>query len=221
MKRKLFFDGAKSAIPICLGIVPVGISYGLLAMQAGLSRFQTVLMSALVMAGSSRLMAVEMIGSAAIGSMIMAVFFVNLRHVVMSGSVMNRLGYAPLREKLLCAFALCDESFALFSLSGDCGVSQLLGANTVLYGTWVISSAVGSILGQFLPEVIVKSFGIAFYAAFLAMLTPSAVRSRSIFYLVLLSAGVNTGLQLILPVGWAVILSMIASAAIGTVFTEE
>ena len=33
MKRKLFFDGAKSAIPICLGIVPVGISYGLLAMQ--------------------------------------------------------------------------------------------------------------------------------------------------------------------------------------------
>ena len=96
MKRKLFFDGAKSAIPICLGIVPVGISYGLLAMQAGLSRFQTVLMSALVMAGSSQLMAVEMIGSAAIGSMIMAVFFVNLRHVVMSSSVMNRLGYAPL-----------------------------------------------------------------------------------------------------------------------------
>ena len=134
MKRKLFWNGAKGAVPVCLGIVPVGISYGILAMQARLSRLQTVLMSVLVMAGSSQLMAVGMLGSAATVSILTAVFFVNLCHIMMSSCVMNRLGHTSLREKLLCAFALCDESFALFSLSGNQSAAQLLGANTALYG---------------------------------------------------------------------------------------
>ena len=220
MKRELFWNGAKSAVPVCLGIIPVGISYGLLAMQAGLSRLQTVLMSALVMAGSSQLMAVGMLGSATILSILTAVFFVNLRHIVMSSCVMNRLERTPLREKLLCAFALCDESFALFSLSGSQSAAQLLGANTALYGTWVFSSAAGYVLGQFLPEVVAKGFGIAFYAAFLAMLLPNVQKSRKIALLVLLAAAMNTVMQRFLPVSWAVILSMVISAAIGTFFVE-
>lgn len=221
MKREQFLKGAKSAVPVCLGIIPVGISYGLLAAQAGLSRFQAVLMSVLVMAGSSQLMAVGMIGTAAVGSIAAAVFFVNLRHIVMSSSAMSRLERVPLRERLLCAFALCDEAFALFSLSGSWSAARLLGINTALYGGWVGSSFAGCVFGQFLPEIISKSFGVAFYAAFLAMLTPNAARSRSILYLVLLAAFINTVLQLVLPVSWAVILSMIAAAGIGTFFAED
>lgn len=220
MKRKLFWNGAKGAVPVCLGIVPVGISYGLLAMQARLSRLQTVLMSVLVMAGSSQLMAVGMLGSAATVSILTAVFFVNLCHIMMSSCVMNRLGHTSLREKLLCAFALCDESFALFSLSGNQSAAQLLGANTALYGIWVLSSAAGCVLGQFLPEVVSKSFGVAFYAAFLAMLLPNTAKSRKVALLVLLAAGMNTAMQLFLPVSWAVILSMVISTAIGTFFVE-
>lgn len=220
MNREQFYAGAGSAAPICLGIIPVGISYGLLAMQAGLSRLQTVLMSVLVMAGSSQLMAVGMLGSATILSILTAVFFVNLRHIVMSSSVMCRFEHTSLREKLLCAFALCDESFALFSLSGSQSAAQLLGANTALYGTWVVSSAAGCVLGQFLPEVVAKGFSIAFYAAFLAMLIPNAAKSSRIALLVLLAAGINTVLRLFLPVSWAVILSMVVSAAIGTCFVE-
>ena len=82
---------------------------------------QTVLMSVLVRAGSSQLMAVGMLGSATALSILAAVFFVNLRHIhiVMSSCVMSRLEHTSLREKLLCAFALCDASFALFSLSDN------------------------------------------------------------------------------------------------------
>ena len=220
MNREQFYEGVKSAVPVCLGIIPVGISYGLLAMQAGLSRLQTVLMSVLVMAGSSQLMAVGMLGSATILSILTAVFFVNLRHIVMSSAVMSRLKHTSLRKKLLCAFALCDESFALFSLSGSQSAAQLLGANAALYGTWVVSSAAGCVLGQFLPEVVAKSFGIAFYAAVLAMLLPNAAKSRRVAPLVLLAAGMNTVLQRFLPASWAVILSMVVSAAIGTCFAE-
>ena len=215
-----FVRGAKKALPVCLGIIPVGISYGMLAVQAGLSLFQSVLMSVTVMAGSSQLMAVGMLGSTAVLSIITAVFFVNLRHLVMSCCVMSRFERSPLHTRLLCAFALCDESFALFSLSGSADEKHLLGANTAIYVAWVLSSLAGCVLGDFLPEALAKGFDVAFYAAFLAMLTPSAAGSRRILCLVLLAAALNTGLRLILPVSWSVIISMIAAAAIGTFIPE-
>lgn len=215
-----FTAGAKAALPICLGLIPTGIPYGLLALRAGLTRLEAVLMSALVMAGSSQLMVAGMIGSASLVAMIAAVFFVNLRHLVMSSAVMSRMEPAPLGVKLLGAFSLCDESFALFSLSGSRSAAYLLGANTALYGTWVLASALGAGIGQFLPEVVAKSFGVAFYASFLALLLPGAQSSRSIAVLVLLAAGMNALLQLFLPVNWAVILSMVVSAAIGAFFVE-
>ena len=110
-KQKAFVIGAKAALPICLGLIPIGISYGLLALQAGLTQFETVLMSVLVMAGSSQLMVVGMIGNATVLAMVTAVFFVNLRHLVMSSAVMSRMEPTPLGMKLLSAFSLCDESF--------------------------------------------------------------------------------------------------------------
>lgn len=58
------------------------------------------------------------------------------------------------------------------------------------------------------------------YASFLALLLPNAQKSRRVALLVLLAAGTNTVLQLFLPVSWALILSMVASAAIGTFFVE-
>lgn len=219
-ERERLGAGARSALPVCLGIVPVGVSFGLLALQAGMGRVQTVAMSALVMAGSSQLMVVGMMGQATVLTMVMAVFFVNLRHLVMSSAVMSRLAGTPLRTRLLCAFALCDESFALFSLSGGGSAAWLLGANTALYGTWVLSTLAGCVLGQFLPALVAKSFGVAFYAAFLAMLVPAVGRSRGIAALVLLAAVLDTALQCLIPASWAIILSMVLAAAVGACFGE-
>ena len=177
-------------------------------------------MSVLVMAGSSQLMVVGMIGQASVFTMIMATFFINLRHLVMSSSVMSRLKAASLPSKLLCAFALCDESFALFSFSGSTDAAYLLGSNAVLYGTWVFSSLVGCLLGQVLPETITKGFGIAIYAAFLSMLVLHAAKHRDILLLIILTAAINCVLQIWIPSSWAIILSMTVSAILGTWFVD-
>ena len=222
MKDLQFLHGIRDALPVCLGIIPVGISFGILALQAGLSAIQAESMSVLVMAGSSQLMAVGMVGQgAALISIVMAVFFLNLRHFVMSSSSMERVKDASLVKKLLCAFALCDESFALFSLSGTNSSDYLLGANTALYLAWVGSTVLGCVAQYLLPEIVAKSFSIAFYAAFFAMLVPKVTGNRRLLLLVLLSAGVNTLLRLVLPASWSVLLSMILCAWIGTYFCEE
>jgi len=219
--KKSFMTGVRLTIPICLGIVLVGISFGLLAMQTGFSAFQTVLMSALVMAGSSQLMALGMIGQGApIISIVIATFFVNLRHIVMSSSAMSRLQDTPVGYRMLGAFALCDESFAVFSLAEEHSFSLMMGSNTAMYVTWILSSALGCVLNQVIPDVVANSFGIAIYAAFLAMLLPPVKKHMRLFALVCITALMNYLFQLIIPSSWAIILSMILGALIGVFFVE-
>ena len=217
-----FRTGAKAAIPPCLGVIPVGISIGLLGVQTGLRVWETILMSALVMAGSSELLVIGMLGQgAAMSAMIVGTFFINLRHIVMSSSVMQRLQGTPLSRRLLGAFALCDESFAVFSMSEDHSFAFLMGANTALYSSFVLSTAVGSLLTGFLPQIVVDSFGIAFYAAFLGLLLPGIKHHSRLILLVLITALLNWGLQLLIPASWAIILAMVLGALIGVWLVED
>ncbi len=220
--HKDFYKGMRIALPVCLGIFPVGLSFGLLSVQAGLSLFQTVLMSVTVVAGSAQLIVIGMIGQgAAVGTMVLATFFINLRHIVMSSAVMSRLRSLHLGKKLVGAYLICDESFALFSMSEEQSYPLLRGAETVLYSTWIVSTVLGSIVNSFLPEIVINSFGIAFYASFIAMLLPELKGKLRLAVLVLSTALLNWLLQSFLPASWAVIIAMVAGAAAGTFFIED
>ena len=111
-----------------------------------------------------------------------------------------------------------DESFAVFSLSEEKNFPFLMGCNTLFCSTWVASTALGCVLNNFLPPIVADSCAIAFYAAFLAMLIPVVRKSIPILLLVLLTAAVNTLLQVFIPSSWAVVFSMVGCAAIGTFF---
>ena len=221
--NKQFFSGMKAAVPVCLGIIPVGISVGLLGVQVGLTEFETVLMSVMVMAGSAELMVIGMITQgAALSAMIIGTFFINLRHVVMSSSVMQKIaGSTTITQRFLGAFALCDESFAIYSLSRDTSYSFLMGTNTALYAGFVGSTVLGSVLTSFLPQIVIDSFNIAFYAAFLGLLLPSIQHSLKLSGLVILTALLNCLLQCFLPVSWSIIGAMMLGTFIGVFFIDD
>lgn len=219
--NKSFARGLRLTLPVCLGVVPIGISYGLLSMQTGLTAFETVFMSAIVMAGSSQLMALGMISQgASIISIIIAAFFVNLRHMVMSSSAMSHLQDTSLGKRLIGVFALCDESFAVFSLSDEHSYPLLIGADVAMFLTWTLSSALGCVLNQVVPEIVANSLGIAIYASFLAMLLPHVRENFRLLLLVCLCGLMNYLFQLFLPASWSIILSMTLGALIGVFFVN-
>lgn len=87
-----YLAGMHAGIPVILGFVPVGIAYAIMARQAGFSVFETVFMSVTVFAGASQMMAVGMyVQGASIAAMILATFILNLRHLIMSTCVVNRI----------------------------------------------------------------------------------------------------------------------------------
>ncbi|MEG1633215.1 MAG: AzlC family ABC transporter permease [Oscillospiraceae bacterium] len=222
MKTKQLLRGARAALPICLGVIPIGISFGVLALRSGFKIWQTIAMSASVMAGASQIMAVEMAAQqAAVSAIILATLFLNLRHLVMSCSAMNRLREVSTPRRLMLAFALCDESFALFSLDSDADGDYLFGCNTALYLTWILSTTAGCLFSGVLPEIVTRSFGIAIYATFIAMLVPNLQKNLRLLLLVIITALINLALRLIMPPSWAMVLSMILGALLGLRLVED
>jgi predicted branched-subunit amino acid permease len=110
----LFKDGLSAGWPICLGYLPIGLTFGVLAQKAGLSPIQIGLMSILVFAGSSQFITVSMISAgASAAAIITTTFVVNLRHVLMSSALAVFLRSAHRGLLALCACGVTDGSFAV------------------------------------------------------------------------------------------------------------
>ena len=64
-KTSALLCGARDTVPMLIGATPFGVIFGTLAVASGLSLPATLLMSALVFAGSAQFIAVSLIASGA------------------------------------------------------------------------------------------------------------------------------------------------------------
>jgi 4-azaleucine resistance transporter AzlC len=214
--RASIFQGLRAALPIWVGYAAVGIPFGVLARQAGLSPLQIALMSIIVFAGSSQFIAVSMIGSgASIIPIIITTFFVNLRHLLMSSSLALYLKGTSKGTLSLFAYGVTDESFAVnltkFMHEGW-DVNRALVVNHTANAVWIASTIVGGYLGQAVPE---GALGIdyALTAMFIALLVIQ-LRNHLIIVLAILSGLLSLIFSLLLPGAWNIVLaSMIAASA--------
>lgn len=112
--KAAFWRGFVEILPMTIGVIPFGLVTGIAGLRAGLSTLEITLMSALVFAGASQLVALQLMHSgAAIPLVLLAGLVVNLRYVMYSSAIARHL--EPFRGwlKPLAAFLLVDQNFAL------------------------------------------------------------------------------------------------------------
>ena len=221
--KSQYLTGVRAGIPVILGFVPVGIAYAIMARQAGFSVFETIFMSVTVFAGASQMMAVGMyVQGASIVAMILATFILNLRHLIMSTCVLNRVKNEPVKFKLLATFGVTDESFAIFTTESKekCSGLYFLGLITVTYSSWIVGSAIGAVASDFLPIIVSANLGIALYAMFIGILIPNLTHNLKLSLLVLLTAVCNSVLTQFMDSSWALILSTLLCAISGVFFVD-
>ncbi len=222
-KRKAFFRGMQRGIPVVLGFIPVGIAYAVMARQAGFTIAQTCGLSLSVFAGASQMMAVGMYSQGAtVAAMIIATFLINFRHLIMSTCVYDRMSPTSAPLRLVSAFGVTDESFALFTTSGpsDRSVWYLLGMNLVMYSSWNVGSLIGAVASDLLPAIVTASLGIALYAMFIGLLLPNVKGNARLCVLVLLTAVCNTVLSTFLASSEALVISTLLCAFVGVFFVD-
>lgn len=210
--------GLHDGIPIALGYAPVAMTFGLLAKTTGLSFFETVAMSIFIFAGAGQFIAISLIGmGAGAFELIFTEFVVNIRHLLMSASLSKKAEDDPKWMKAIYSFGLTDETFSVASLKeGNVNAFYMFGLTFISYASWVVSSGIGYVIGQSLPETLQESMGIALYCMFIGLLVPSIRRKFSIIILPLIAGICNVFFMLVqhVSMGWSVILSTLIAAVV-------
>lgn len=214
--RSEFLAGVKAELPILLGVMPFGMIYGVLAVGAGLPVEAAQAMSVIVFAGSSQFMGVQLLRLSTPGIIIvLTTFVVNLRHILYSASVAPRLKHLNLRWKLILAYLLTDEAYAVAITHYDQTPTArapgqhwyFLGAGLALWSTWQVSTAIGALLGAQIPPSWALDFTLAL--TFIALVVPALDDRPSA------AAAFVAGLVAVLAIGWPYKLGLMAAAASG------
>jgi 4-azaleucine resistance transporter AzlC len=172
--------GFVATLPLILGSFPFGVIFGALGIHSGLGVWGTVGMSLIVFAGSAQFVAVGLVAAGASLPLILVItFVVNLRHILYSAAVAPRYRAIPRGWKVLIAFGLTDESFAVvadrFRKSEAFAPHDLgyyLGSFLTMYISWNVWTVIGIVLGSSLPGIGEWGLDFAMSATFIGMIVP-------------------------------------------------
>ncbi len=222
-----FINGVKTGSPIAIGYIPSAVAFGILAKTAGLTVWESLFMSAVVFAGASQFVAVNlhMLG-AALPEIILATWVLNLRHVMMSFALAKKfLPETSLPKKAWMCFEITDESFSVAAMQKEDKLSSEfeMGLNLPGHLTWTLGTALGWVGTAFLPDAVQDSMGIAVYALFIGLLVPAAKKNRGgmvvaavamalsayIKWVPCINAMLNKGLAIMLTAGIAALLGAV------------
>lgn len=217
--------GILAVIPVLLGYLPVAIAFGLLAKNTGLSLKDTGLFSFIVYAGASQFMALDlMTAGVSTGSIILATFLLNMRHLIMSASISIKLDNVKRKYLPIIASGITDETFSLLSFTKEnLNTPFVLTVTLLAYLTWGFGSIFGYLVGEILPESLQASLGIGLYAMFVSLLFPNFKGDNktlklsiltALIYVIIYKTGIFTG-------GWDIILGIILSSFIGVMVIKD
>ena len=224
----MFQKGIAVGFPIVLGYIPVALTYGVLAAQSGMTLFDLTLMSALVYAGASQFMGVNMlVANATVVEIVVATFVLNFRHFIMSLSFMNDIrDHVSLKGRIGLSLGLTDETFAVSALNkekatGSKGVFFYASIYLIAYLTWVLGSLLGGLLGEIIPEKLSQSMGIALYAMFIVLLVPSVKKELKFGFIALIAMLINVIASQFVSSGWAIVFGTILGGLSGVYLLKE
>ncbi|WP_165795339.1 AzlC family ABC transporter permease [Deinococcus koreensis] len=211
-------------MPLWLGMVPFAVAYAVTARGAGLSVWETQLMSLTVFAGASQFAAAGLFaGGASMLGIVSTTFLLNARHLLYGLSLSRSLPLSR-AQRLLGAQFLTDEAYGVALVSGSrepggLSFGYLLGAELSLYAIWNASTLAGALAGSALPSPEALGVGVIFPLAFLMLLVPLVVGPQVIGRLpvvVALASGLGAwGLSQVVPGGLVILLSGVGGALLG------
>ncbi len=154
-KKKIIAYAFKKSLPVMFGYIFLGIAFGIVAEEAGLSAGWVILMSLIVYAGSMQFVMVPLLASG-VSPVTMAVtaLFVNSRHLFYGLSFVE--SFKKMRHQWYMIFALTDETYSVL-----CGCrnedpeekhrDSWFWISLMDQTYWLTGSLVGVLLGSALP----------------------------------------------------------------------
>ncbi|HAF72655.1 MAG TPA: branched-chain amino acid ABC transporter permease [Corynebacterium variabile] len=148
--------GVRASWTVALGLLPLGLAFGLLVSQSGFAWWWTPVFSFVIYAGSMEFLAISLV-TAGVAPLSAAVpgFLVNFRHIFYGLSYPVKAVTSPV-AKAYGVYALTDETYAI--LSAHRGSSwtawtqpKIMAVQVFCQASWVVPGIVGALAGAALP----------------------------------------------------------------------
>lgn len=196
-KSSQFMRGAKDGFPVVIAATPFGLLFGTLAIDNGFTISEAVLMSALVFAGASQMVGIELFGQNIAPCLILlSIFAVNFRHVLYSATLGRYFKHMSKSQQAIAFFFMTDPQFAASEQRGERGekltFAWYMGMAIPLYVFWVAEAWLGAVFGSLITDT--EALGITFLLSiyFLALLM--SFRGRSLFVPVVAASAMSSSI---------------------------
>ena len=213
-------EGAKRCIPIVISGFAIGLVFGVLARQAGLSVAESVLMSVLVFSGAAQFVVLGFWAAPLpVATIALTTLVVGLRHLLMGAALSPWFSKLGRLKAYGSVFFMADENWALtmseFS-KGRRDAAFLLGGGLAMFVSWTSSTLIGRTIGGALRDPARWGLDFAFTAVFLALLV-GMWRGRSDLLPWAVAAVVAVAAHQWLPGQWYILLGGLAGSLAGAV----
>ncbi len=206
-----FKDGVRAGAPFAVAGALVAVSFGVLAVDAGLSPWAAIVMSAIVYAGSAQFAAIAIFGAGGgVGAAVGAAALMNSRFLAMGAALGPSLPGGAVKRAAQ-GQTVVDASWALAARGdGTFDRRMLFGSSAIQYVTWFSGTVAGALGGDVLGDP--EAIGIdAIFPAFFFALLIAEIRSRRALGVAALGALIALALVPVAPAGVPVLVASVAA----------
>ncbi len=220
-----FMNGFWRGASIAVAMIPVGMLFGALAVQSGLTAGQAVLMSGTIFAGASQLVGIELFGQHVPAWLIVfSIFAVNFRHVLYSAALGRRTPTWSSAQRAFGFFFLTDPQFAEAERRAErhppLTFAWYMGLAVPICSIWIGGTAVGAWFGGMIPDP--HRYGLDFLMPIYFLGLVLGFRKRPLWLPVVLASSVASILAYqFVGSPWHVSLGALAGIALAVVLTPS
>ena len=224
-----FRRGVTSGLAIGLGYLSVSFSFGIMAVNSGLTWWQAVLISITNLTSAGQVAGVGIMASG--GSPVeMAVtqLVINLRYSLMAISLSQKTDSSmTVPARIVDSYIITDEIFGLASVQDEVGFRFMTGLGVLPVAGWTLGTFLGAVLGNVLPAFVAASLSIGIYGMFVAIILPVCRKSKTISIICIISVALAIVFRYVpflyahVSSGFAIIICAVISALIGVFITPD
>lgn len=183
--KEEFLRGVKDCLPTVLGYVSIGFAAGVIEKASGFTMLEVALLSAALYAGSAQFIIAGMfVAGAPALAIIITIFFVNVRHLVMSAALSPYFKRFSFWKNVTSGILLTDETFSVaaneMSKKKEGSYYWMLGLNMTAYLYWIAANMIGALLGQYVSNPKALGLDFALVAMFIGLYVMQFVARRNV-----------------------------------------
>lgn len=216
--REDFLSALRKIIFVMLSYIPLGLACGIALQEAGFTPWMSMVMSLTAYTGAGQFAAASMVtqGSAAI-SILITVFFLNLRMSLQTSSLLPYIKHQSLLFILFFSQVTTDEAYGIniyeFNNNDRWNLSKALIASSLAWLTWSLSVYFGAYIGSSV-EIPTTVVNYVLIAMFISMMVDQLV-SR-IHAIVILATIIFTIIfQILLQSSLSIVLATLLASLLG------